>query len=96
MRGETDGRTDGRYQVHYLPRFAVDKKAYGTFVWAFKIWEKYDDVCQKKKILIALLITLKICIIISNTIAVYGWFMFRITSSDHPSTTAVFAIDIKM
>ncbi len=21
----TDGRTDGRYQVHYLPRFAVDK-----------------------------------------------------------------------
>ncbi len=29
MRGRTDGqtdrRTDGRYQVHYLPRFAVDK-----------------------------------------------------------------------
>ncbi len=24
--GWTDGRTDGRYQVHYLPRFAVDKK----------------------------------------------------------------------
>ena len=23
--GHTDGRTDGRYQVHYLPRFAVDK-----------------------------------------------------------------------
>ncbi len=23
--GQTDGRTDGRYQVHYLPRFAVDK-----------------------------------------------------------------------
>ncbi len=22
----TDGRTDGRYQLHYLPRFAVDKK----------------------------------------------------------------------
>ncbi len=21
----TDGQTDGRYQVHYLPRFAVDK-----------------------------------------------------------------------
>ncbi len=21
------GRTDGRYQVHYLPRFAVDKNA---------------------------------------------------------------------
>ncbi len=21
-----DGRTDGRYQVHYLPRFVVDKK----------------------------------------------------------------------
>ena len=25
--GWTDGRTDGRYQVHYLPRFAVDKNA---------------------------------------------------------------------
>ncbi len=25
VRGRTDGRTDGRYQVHYLPRFAVDK-----------------------------------------------------------------------
>ena len=24
-RGRTNGRTDGRYQVHYLPRFAVDK-----------------------------------------------------------------------
>ncbi len=23
---QTDGRTDGRYQVHYLPRFAVDNK----------------------------------------------------------------------
>ncbi len=23
---QTDGRTDGRYQVHYLPRFAVDKE----------------------------------------------------------------------
>ena len=22
--GRTDGQTDGRYQVHYLPRFAVD------------------------------------------------------------------------
>ncbi len=21
----TNGRTDGRYQLHYLPRFAVDK-----------------------------------------------------------------------
>ncbi len=24
--GRTDGQTDGRYQVHYLPRFAVDNK----------------------------------------------------------------------
>ncbi len=24
--GQTDRRTDGRYQVHYLPRFAVDNK----------------------------------------------------------------------
>ncbi len=24
-RKQTDGQTDGRYQVHYLPRFAVDK-----------------------------------------------------------------------
>ncbi len=23
--GRTDGQTDGRYQVHYFPRFAVDK-----------------------------------------------------------------------
>ncbi len=23
----TDGQTDGRYQVHYLPRFAVDKNS---------------------------------------------------------------------
>ncbi len=28
--GQTDGQTDGRYQVHYLPRFAVDK--YGSAV----------------------------------------------------------------
>ena len=26
VRVVTDGRTDGRYQVHYLPRFAVDNK----------------------------------------------------------------------
>ncbi len=40
MRMETDGQTDGRYQVHYLPRFAVDKNVvrakshgeYGTIV----------------------------------------------------------------
>ncbi len=25
-RKQTDGRTDGRYQVHYLPRFAVDNE----------------------------------------------------------------------
>ncbi len=24
--GQTDGQTDGRYQVHYLPSFAVDNK----------------------------------------------------------------------
>ncbi len=24
----TDGRTDGRYQLHYLPRFAVDNNGY--------------------------------------------------------------------
>ena len=24
---QTDRRTDGRYQIHYLPRFAVDKNA---------------------------------------------------------------------
>ena len=27
MRAHTNGQTDGRYQVHYLPRFAVDKEA---------------------------------------------------------------------
>ncbi len=26
---QPDWRTDGRYQVHYLPRFAVDKDTYG-------------------------------------------------------------------
>ncbi len=25
--GQTDRRTDGGYQVHYLPRFAVDNKS---------------------------------------------------------------------
>ena len=27
MRAHTNGRTDGRYQVHHLPRFAVEKKS---------------------------------------------------------------------
>ncbi len=31
----TDGQTDGRYQVHYLPRFAVDNE--GVVVWIFLI-----------------------------------------------------------
>ncbi len=30
--GQTDGQTDGRYQVHYLPRFAVDKN-YAITLW---------------------------------------------------------------
>ncbi len=28
MRVSTDRQTDGRYQIHYLPRFAVDKNLY--------------------------------------------------------------------
>ena len=30
VRRRTDRRTDGRYQVHYLPRFAVDKYLYSS------------------------------------------------------------------
>ncbi len=30
----TDGQTDGRYQVHYLPRFAVDKHSQALIITA--------------------------------------------------------------
>ncbi len=32
--GQTDGRTDGCYQVHYLPRFAVDNEN----TWELHAW----------------------------------------------------------
>ncbi len=31
----TDGQTDGRYQVHYLPRFAVDNYLKHLFGFSF-------------------------------------------------------------
>ncbi len=31
--GQTDGRTDGHYQVHYLPRFADDKNRVDGNEW---------------------------------------------------------------
>ncbi len=30
-RKQTEGRTDGRYQVHFLPEFAVNKKELTLF-----------------------------------------------------------------
>ncbi len=39
MRAHTGGRADGRYQVHYLPRFAVDKyleAQYGKPIYGLK------------------------------------------------------------
>ncbi len=32
---QTDGKTDGRYQVHYLPRFAVDNKTKCHHMWSY-------------------------------------------------------------
>ncbi len=37
--GRTDRRTDGCYQVHYLPRFAVDNQILSTRHLCFKIMQ---------------------------------------------------------
>ncbi len=36
LRGRTYGRTDGCYQVHYLPGFAVDKNIEQPLLWGKK------------------------------------------------------------
>ena len=37
-RKQTDRRTDGRYQVHYLHRFAVDNNLYYVRKWSNLMW----------------------------------------------------------
>ena len=56
----TEGRTDGRYQVHYLPRFAVDKKPFHkncelTVVLFFLInYKIYKKNIKKNSILVSI------------------------------------------
>ncbi len=47
--GQMDGRTNRHYQVHYLPRFPVDKDAIFIkllHVIGFIIWQQFEnEIC---------------------------------------------------
>ncbi len=53
---QTNGQTDGRYQVHYLPRFAVDKKWHssilllGHFIKFKKIVHTWVPYLDRRKV----------------------------------------------
>ncbi len=41
---QTDGRMEGRYQVHYLPRFVVDKNNHISFIFCNATVYKFLDL----------------------------------------------------